>query len=255
MEIFFLFVIRLFVPPKIPEEQLIKLVEAVQTIGQEEIPNQFIACLEVFNRFKIDIAVTGDSGSGKSTLINSLLGLDSDAEGAAPTGVVETTMVPGVYPYPHHPNLRLYDLPGMGTLAFTAKSYVEKMNFDVYDMFIIVISERVRENNTQLIDEIQKRQKEIFFVRTKVDNDLRSQSKKRNFTEAGALDLMREDCQKYLDEKNLNSEVFLVTAHDTQKYDMPKLNSTLQKTAWELKRDIFISFLDDLFTGSHRKAM
>ncbi|XP_062848267.1 interferon-gamma-inducible GTPase 10 isoform X2 [Trichomycterus rosablanca] len=245
----------LMVPPKIPEEHLSEIIKAVQSIGPEEIANQFITSLEVFNRFKVDIAVTGDSGSGKSTLINALRGLDSDAKGAAPTGVVETTMVPAIYQYPHHPSLRLYDLPGMGTLNFTSKSYVEKMNFDLYDLFIVVISERFRENNTLLIDEIQKRQKHFFVVRTKVDNELRSQSKKQNFNKNDALKLMEQDCLKYLNEKNLKSEVFLVSAHDPQNYDMPKFIDTLQKTALELKREIFISFLDSLFKGNHRKAM
>uniref|UniRef100_A0A3Q0QNE3 IRG-type G domain-containing protein n=1 Tax=Amphilophus citrinellus TaxID=61819 RepID=A0A3Q0QNE3_AMPCI len=43
------------------------------------------------NSIPLNIAITGESGSGKSTFINAFRGICDDEEGAAPTGVTETT--------------------------------------------------------------------------------------------------------------------------------------------------------------------
>ncbi|KAG7336110.1 hypothetical protein KOW79_000803 [Hemibagrus wyckioides] len=241
------------VPQKIPEEYINKITEAVQSTNPENIPQQFMTFLKVYDQFKLDVAVTGDSGSGKSTLINALLGLDHDAKGAAPTGVVETTMEPGMYRYPNCPHVKLWDLPGMGTPSFKSKSYVETINFNLYDMFFVVISERFRENNMLVIEEIHKQKKPFYVIRTKVDNDLRAQSRKYNFTEAGALSVMRDECLKYVEEKNLHPHIFLVSAHYTQNYDMQKLKDTFKKEAPELKREVFPIFLANLFSRDWRK--
>ncbi|XP_072534900.1 uncharacterized protein irgq1 isoform X2 [Salminus brasiliensis] len=234
-------------PRKIPEE----ITEVLEYIS----PHSFITLLDAFNQFKMDIAVTGDSGSGKSTLINALLGLDNDDENAAPTGVVETTMKPAVYEYPNNPHVRLWDLPGMGTPSFLSNRYVETMNFNLYDMFIVVISERFRENNLLLIEEIQKHKKPFYVVRTKVDNDIVSQRKKHNFSETAALSLMRDECLKYLHEKDLHPNVFLVSGHDTESYEMQNLKDAFEKEASELKRVAFPIFVDNLLTAPWRKAM
>lgn len=221
----------------------------------ENIPQQIMTLLDAFMEFKMDVAVTGDSGSGKSSLINALLGLEQDDDAAAPTGVVETTMKPVMYQYPNHPFLRLWDLPGMGTPSFASKSYLETMNFDLYDMFIVVISERFRENNKILIEEIQKLKKPFYVVRSKVDNDLLSESKKQNFNEIAALTLMRDECLKNLDEKTLNPQVFLVSGHHPQNYDMQNFKDTLENEAPKLKRDVFTSFMDNVSPVAGRKAV
>ncbi|KAM9487980.1 interferon-gamma-inducible GTPase 10 [Clarias gariepinus] len=241
------------VPEKIPEEYICKLMEAVQSTSPDRIPQHFISLLKMYDQFQLNVAVTGDSGAGKSTLINALLGLDHDDKGAAPTGVVETTMEPTVFQYPDCPQVRLWDLPGMGTPSFRSKSYVEAINFHLYDMFFVVISERFRENNLCLIDEIKKQKKPFYVIRTKVDSDLHAQSRKQNFTESAALTAMRDECLKYVEGKNLHPHIFLVSAHDTKHYEMQKLKDTFETEAPELKREVFPLFLVNLFSGDRKK--
>ncbi|XP_026871681.2 uncharacterized protein irgq1 [Electrophorus electricus] len=245
---------RFSMPQKVPEECITKITEALQSVKSMKTTREFMTVLEVFSQFKMDIAVTGESGSGKSTLINALLGLDHDDEGAASTGVVETTSEPAMYQYPNLPYVRLWDLPGMGTPSFASKTYVEAMNFVLYDMFIVVISERFRENNMLVIDEIQRQNKPFYIVRTKVDNDLLSQSRKLAFTETRALGLMRDECLKYLNDKNLHPSVFLVSVHGTQKYDLQKLKDTLENEASKLKIEVFPLFMANVFTKGRTKA-
>uniref|UniRef100_A0A673JKX7 Interferon-inducible GTPase 1-like n=2 Tax=Sinocyclocheilus rhinocerous TaxID=307959 RepID=A0A673JKX7_9TELE len=213
-----------------------------------------MSLLEVFGRFKIDIAVTGESGAGKSSLINAFLGLNPDDAGAAPTGAVETTKQATMYQHPNLPHVRLWDLPGMGTPSFGSKSYVKTMNFDLYDMFMVVISERVRENNMLLFDEIEQKKKPYYFIRTKIDNDMRSQRKKKQFSEIHELDQMRQDCKKYLKEKKLDPHVFLVSTIDTQNYELQKLTDTFKDEVSQLSAELFPSFLDKMLHGGWIKA-
>uniref|UniRef100_A0A8C1SUR5 Immunity-related GTPase family, q1 n=1 Tax=Cyprinus carpio TaxID=7962 RepID=A0A8C1SUR5_CYPCA len=218
------------------EDYINKIKNVLASESPEEIPHQLISLLEVFDRLKIDIAVTGESGAGKSSLINAFLGLNPDDAGAAPTGAVETTKEATMYQHPNFPHVRLWDLPGMGTPSFESKSYVKTMNFDLYDMFMVVISER-------------QQKKPYYFIRTKIDNDIQSQRKKKKFSEIHVLDQMRQDCKKYLKEKKLDPHVFLVSAIDTQKYELQKLTDTLKDEVSQLRAEVFSSFLDEMLHG------
>ncbi|KAK2903025.1 hypothetical protein QQF64_010089 [Cirrhinus molitorella] len=239
-------------PPKIQEDHFNKIKDVFASKSPEEIPHQLMSLLEVFDHFKIDIAVTGESGSGKSSLLNEILGLNPDDRRAADTGAVETTMEATMYLHPNLPHIRLWDLPGMGTPSFASKSYVKTMNFDIYDMFIVVISERVRENNMLLVDEIERRKKPFYFIRTKIDNDVRS--KKSKYSKMRALDQMRKDCEKYLKEKKLDPHVFLVSAHDTENYEFRKLMDTFKDEVSQLRAEVFSDFLDKMLHGGWLKA-
>ncbi|XP_067305755.1 interferon-gamma-inducible GTPase 10 [Pseudorasbora parva] len=243
-----------YMPEKLQEDNFKKIKDLFASESLEDIPHLLISLLEVFGHFKIDIAVTGESGAGKSSLINVFLGLNPDDIGAAPTGAIETTKQATMYQHPNLPHVRLWDLPGMGTPSFTSKSYVKTMNFDLYDMFMVVLSERVRENNLLLIDEIGRRKKPFYVIRTKADNDMRSQRKKSKFSEKHLLDQLRQDCEKYLKEKKLNPQVFLVSAHDTHNYEMEKLTNTFTDEICQLRAKVFSSFLDQMFHGGWIKA-
>uniref|UniRef100_A0A8C1XKA0 Immunity-related GTPase family, q1 n=1 Tax=Cyprinus carpio TaxID=7962 RepID=A0A8C1XKA0_CYPCA len=242
----------LYMPGKIEEDRFNKIKDVLASESPEAIPHRLMSLLEVFDHFKIDIAVTGESGAGKSSLINAILRLNPDDTGAAPTGAVETTKQATMYQHPNLPHVRLWDLPGMGTPTFASKSYVKTMNFDLYDMFMVVMSERVRENNMLLIDEIEQRKKPFYFIRTKIDNDVRR--KKTKFSQIRALDQMRQDCEKYLKEKKLDPHVFLVSSHDTEKYEMQKLMDTFKDEISQLRAEVFSDFLDKMLHGGWIKA-
>ncbi|XP_052474435.1 uncharacterized protein LOC128030669 isoform X3 [Carassius gibelio] len=243
-----------FLPAKIQEDYFYEIKNVFASESPEKIPHQLMSLLEVFDCFKIDIAVTGESGAGKSSLINAFLGLNPDDAGAAPTGAVETTKEATMYLHPNLPHVRLWDLPGMGTPSFGSKSYVKTMNFELYDMFMVVISERVRENNMLLVDEIEQQKKPYYLIRTKIDNEIRSQRRKNKFSEMHVLDQMRRDCKKYLKEKKLDPHVFLVSAIDTQNYELQKLTDTLKDEVSQLKVEVFSSFLDNILNGGWIKA-
>ena len=116
--------------------------------------NEFEGIADQINRFKeefkkyqntkVNLAIIGASGSGKSTLINALAG----------TRVTETSGVhscTGINPhtfekikdfkprYFEFENFIVHDLPGFGDKHFSASSYLEEFNLQIFDAVIFVL--------------------------------------------------------------------------------------------------------------------
>ncbi|XP_065429694.1 interferon-inducible GTPase 5-like [Chrysemys picta bellii] len=197
--------------------------------------------LESLKNTPLDIAITGEAGKGKSSLVNAILGLHDDDEGAAKTGVTQTTMEPTAYPHPRLPNVTIWDLPGIGTPRFQADKYLNQVKFNNYDFFIIVSATRFTSHHITLAHEIHKMGKRFYYVRSKVDIDLRAEKRKKNFNEARTLQKIREDCIKNLREAGEASpRVFLLSSWELANYDFQLLQETLQNELDDQKRHVFI---------------
>lgn len=211
---------------------------ALQRLGEDD-PNAAVAKakeqLESLDSVTLNIAVTGETGAGKSAFINAFRGLGDDDENSAPTGITETTTQMTMYTLPTKSNIQLWDLPGIGMPKFKANKFLKEVKFETYDLFIIISSERFKENDVFLAKEIQKKKKSFYFVRTKIDNDIRSGAQKRNFNEQQELCTIREDCNRNLKEVG-NPKVFLISSYDLGKYDFQDLVDTLELDLSEHKR-------------------
>ncbi|XP_043116387.1 interferon-inducible GTPase 5-like isoform X2 [Puntigrus tetrazona] len=197
--------------------------------------------LKEFENVTLNIAVTGMTGAGKSSLVNALRGILNDDKDAAPTGT-ETTMKPNMYPHPFMPNVKIWDLPGIGSPRFRAKKYLKDVNFHTYDFFLIVTSERFKENDIELARAIKKSKKLFYFIRTKIDNDIRAESNKRNFDERMLLDNIRKDCKANLLSVE-TPKMFLVSSFNLEKYDFQELIDTLEEELPENKKFALIQSL------------
>lgn len=182
--------------------------------------------IEQLLNISLHIAVTGESGTGKSSFINAIRELDKDDEGAAKTGVTETTTEPTPYKHPTMSNVMLWDLPGIGTPQFRARRYLKKMQLNRYDFFIIVSSERFKENDIMLAKEIKKRKKLFYFVRSKIDNDIRAEETKKSFNKEETLSQIKRNCLENLKEIE-SPKVFLLSSEDIKAFDFEKLIETL----------------------------
>ncbi|XP_059369507.1 interferon-inducible GTPase 5-like [Carassius carassius] len=224
------------------ENQDPAVVDAIKASGESTLEKANAKAKTKFDQFiniSLNIAVTGKTGSGKSSFVNALRGLQDDDEGAAPTGVTETTMVPAMYEHPEMPNVKLWDLPGIGSPNFKAKKYLKDVNFKTYDFFIILNSERFTEHDIMLAKEIRKQKKSFYFVRSKIDNDINSEKMKKGFDEQKVLSIIREDCQKNLKELG-DPKVFLISSCHLEKYDFESLQNTLEDELPEHKKDALL---------------
>ncbi|KTF73299.1 hypothetical protein cypCar_00041190 [Cyprinus carpio] len=178
------------------------VVDAIKESGESTLEKAKAKAKTKFDQFinvSLNIAVTGKTGTGKSYFVNALRGLEDEDDGAAPTGVTETTMEPTMYEHPEMPNVKLWDLPGIGSPNFKAKKYMKDVKFNTYDFFIILNSERFTENDIMLAKEIRKQKKSFYFVRSKIDNDMSSEKKKKGFDEQKEYDF--ESLQNTLEDE------------------------------------------------------
>jgi ribosome biogenesis GTPase A len=108
-----------------------------------------------YNSEKVHLAVCGSSGAGKSSLINAFRGLANRDEGAAPAGVVETTMIITRYPdaraeFPYS-HFVWFDAPGAGTLDIPGWQYFNKQGLFIFDV-IILVYDAVRSPDSRSLD-------------------------------------------------------------------------------------------------------
>ncbi|XP_028678269.1 interferon-inducible GTPase 5-like [Erpetoichthys calabaricus] len=231
----------------ITSEEIEDVRVAMESGGVERAAAVIQAHLESLDNVHLNIAITGESGSGKSTFVNAFRGLEDEHPEAAPTGVVETTMVPTKYTYPKFDKVFIWDLPGIGTPNFKADEYLEKVNFKMYDFFIIIASERFKSSGVQLAKEIQKMKKTFYFVRSKIDDSLRAAERKKNYNEKETLDLIQQDCVRGLQEFDICSpKVFLISSFELNLYEFPKLEETIEKELPKHKRHVLLLALPNM---------
>ncbi|KAF7236537.1 Interferon-inducible GTPase 5 [Varanus komodoensis] len=236
----------------ITKEDIAEFENALEGGRMAEAASKIMENLQALEKACLDIAVTGESGSGKSSFVNAIRGLGDEDNGSALTGVVETTKVPTPYSHPRHPNVTVWDLPGIGTPEFQPSTYLEQVNFSRYDFFILIASERFKSNHARLACEIQRLGKHFYFVRSKVDADLDASKKRRPraYNEEAILTQIRNNCQECLvAEKVVAPQVFLLSSWELNKYDFMKLEETLEKELPKHKRHAFLLALPNISLG------
>ena len=181
--------------------------------------------------------------------------LYEDDVGAAKVDVNECTTEPTCYNHPKYPNVKFWDLPGIGTPNYPdLETYLEKAQLDKYHTFLILAKDRFTINDIILAKEIKTQGKSFFFIRTKIDENLRAEKRKRSFVEAASLEKMRRNCMENLvDEtgKPIIGEdgIFLISNHDPDKWDFSRLTEAIldalpryQQEALTLSLDALTSF-------------
>ena len=232
---------------KILSEETITLIEShLEDKNLQGALSEISHALSNIDKAPLNIAVTGETGTGKSSFINALRGVRGEEEGAAPTGVVETTMKRTPYPHPKLPNVTIWDLPGIGSTNFQPQNYLTEMKFGEYDFFIIISATRFKEIDAHLAKAIAKMNTKFYFVRTKIDQDVSNEqrSKPKSFNRDSVLKKIRDDCSGHL-QKVLSSQppVFLVSNFDVSDFDFPKLENTLLRELPAHKRHLFMMSL------------
>ncbi|KAH1180065.1 hypothetical protein KIL84_006115, partial [Mauremys mutica] len=206
------------------EGEIAELKAAVATNTPPGLASALQEVSEAVKNEVLKVAVVGETGSGKSSFVNATRGLKEHDADAAETGVLGEMMVePQAYAYPEHPNVTLWDLPGIGTMNCPLDTFLGQRQVSHYDLFIIISHERFTHTDARLVEEIRSLEKMFYFVRSKVDLDVAS-ARRRNGREESALQTIREDCTSHLGGE---TDVFLISSWAPDKFDFPRLQRTL----------------------------
>ncbi|XP_036624017.1 T-cell-specific guanine nucleotide triphosphate-binding protein 2-like [Trichosurus vulpecula] len=233
----------------LPQENRTALESALEKGRLDEALFIIDKIIEDMDNALLNIALTGRSGAGKSTFINAFRGVWHEDKGAATTGVLETTTDVNYYEYPELSNVKLWDLPSIGTYDFQSESYLEKVNFSCYDFFLIISSSRFRVNDVKLAKEIRQMGKKFYFVRTKVDIDLYNErrSKPKTFKKENVLQRIQKNCLQRLQDIGIaEPEVYLISSFELESYDFPKLRYDLVEDFENYKIDFIFRSLPNI---------
>ncbi|TFJ96245.1 putative urea transporter [Platysternon megacephalum] len=178
------------------------------------------------------VALLGQTGAGKSSFANAIRGLGDEEEGAAKTGVVETTLVPTSYQLPKQPNVTIWDLPGFGLMTRQSDMDLDPFSLSQYDAFLIFSSRHFTATHAGLAREIQQAGKKVYFVRSRVDRNLLAARRHRpsTYNEERILQGIRDTCVKDLQREGVTSpQVFLLSSFEYGRHDFPLLEEILQQ--------------------------
>lgn len=208
--------------------------------------------LEKWREVEVNIAVTGDSGVGKSSFINAIRELCDDDEGAAPVDVTECTAEPTLYDHPSNSNIKFWDLPGIGTPNYPdLETYVQKVQLDKYHAFLILTAARFTENDLLLAKTVKSMEKSFFCIRTKIDENVRAESRKRSFDEEVMLTKIRRNCLENLsDLLRHEKDVFLISNHEPAKWDFVRLTQAILDALSRYQRESMTLSLGKAITKS-----
>jgi predicted GTPase len=212
--------------------------------------------LEYWKEATVNIAVVGRSGSGKSSFINTIRRLTGDDEGAARVGSTQTTMTETSYAFPENPNLKLTDLPGMGTVEFPRETYLEIFNKDQNDCFVIIYNTRLSEDETWLAGEIMKMKKPFYFVRSHIDNDIKNEryDQRDQISKEEVFTKMREKIEKLLPKMDRCVDIYLVDCLEITTYDFPKLVTDILDNLPSHKQEAMIRSMKPIGKLIEKKA-
>ncbi len=216
----------------------------VEENGLDNFPSYIEEKMIEWRQVPVNMAVTGDSGVGKSTLINTLRGLKANDPGAAAVGVTETTLSAKSYPHPDNDNLKVWDLPGMGTPNFPKDSYLQAINYERYDYFLILSATRFSENDLYLAKELDAKQKRFIFVRSKMDADLHNEKEDHpELSEEDVKRSVRENIFDNLDKYDVNQKsiiIFLINCKRSTTLEFQKFLEYVMKKLPRVKEEVMV---------------
>jgi small GTP-binding protein len=187
---------------------------------------------EEFENATVKCGIIGLSGAGKSSLINAIAG-----EKIAATGSTEQTMSAQSH---FHNGIEFVDLPGCGTERWPQATYINDLNLTEFDCFIIVTHTRLYESDIYLHQKLKNEMgKPCFVVRNKIDVAIRDEEYDNQLSEQQTIEKVRENILSSITPNT--SDVYLTSARQPAKWDLPRLIDDIGASQKGVKRDKFIS--------------
>ena len=143
--------------------------------------------------------------------------------------MTECTTEPTPYAHPTNSNIKFWDLPGIGTPNFPdLETYVKKVQLEKYHAFLIFTANRFTENDLLLAKTVRSIKKSFFFIRTRIDENVRAEKRKRLFDEEAMLEKIRSNCAENLGDLLSDvKDVFLISNHNPEEWDFARLTQAI----------------------------
>ena len=102
-----------------------------------------------------------------------------------------------------------------------------------------------------MAQEIKKQEKSFFFIRTKIDEAVRAEKRKKSFNEYEVLLKIRRNCTENLVDEAGNpisgeNDIFLISNHDPEKWDFSRLTEAILDALPRYKREALTMSLNAL---------
>ena len=179
--------------------------------------------------------------------------LYEDDEGAAPVDVTECTSEPTAYDHPTNTNVKFWDLPGIGTPDYPdLETYCEKVQLEKYHTYLIFTAIRFTMNDLQLAKKVRSIDKKFFFIRTKIDESVRAETRrKRSFDEKAMLKKIRRNCLESLgDLLTDEQDIFLISNHEPENWEFARLTQAILDALTRYQREAMTLSLGKVITRS-----
>ena len=180
--------------------------------------------------------------------------LYEDDEGAAPVDVTECTTEPTPFDHPTNANIKFWDLPGIGTPDYPdLETYCDKVQLEKYHTYLIFTATRFTQHDLDLAKKIRSIDKKFFFIRTKIDESVRAEKRKRSFDEEAMLTKIRRNCLESLgDLLSDEQDIFLISNHEPENWEFARLTQAILEGLTRYQRESMTLSLGKVITRSSK---
>ncbi len=231
----------------IPKEiSIFKLADLFKTEGKKASEEFISKKLEKWKTAEVKIGIMGRVKSGKSSFINAIMELKSNDDRAAKVGVLQTTKDIIAYPLPKNNLIKLYDIPGMGTKAFPRAKYLEMINYEQFDVCIIVTNGAYGEDEMFLAEQLNNDKKNFFYVRTFIAQDIENDEKDKQdekYNPQLLINSVKNAIKEDIPEGS-SSELYIIDNRHPLEYDFPELKQNIRNSLPSKKRDALLFSLN-----------
>ena len=180
--------------------------------------------------------------------------LYEDDEGAAPVDVTECTTEPTPFDHPTNANIKFWDLPGIGTPDYPdLETYCDKVQLEKYHTYLIFTATRFTKHDLELAKKVRSIDKKFFFIRTKIDESVRAEKRKRSFDEEAMLTKIRRNCLESLgDLLTDEQDIFLISNHEPENWEFARLTQAILDGLTRYQRESMTLSLGKVITRSSK---
>ena len=180
--------------------------------------------------------------------------LYEDDEGAAPVDVTECTTEPTPFDHPTNANIKFWDLPGIGTPDYPdLETYCDKVQLEKYHTYLIFTVTRFTKHDLELAKKVRSIDKKFFFIRTKIDESVRAEKRKRSFDEEAMLTKIRRNCLESLgDLLTDEQDIFLISNHEPENWEFARLTQAILDGLTRYQRESMTLSLGKVITRSSK---